>query len=236
MSRETKKWWDYASVNYQKETKMPVDIHYGPGSPNEKHLKLLANLKDIKAIAFDFWGVFAEIKPPMYDYLKENNISTDNHSEEIHKLIIEHDLNKITEKQFLQECSKILGIIIPYPKYKYAYKKNSLNKDLIEIIQKLKDKYKIALLTNNNKEYCQEYLFKPKLDKLFDIMVISYLVGYRKPDSNIYKILIKKLNLKPEEILFVDDDPTKMASAEALGIKRLVYKGKETNKILSNLS
>ena len=156
--------------------------------------------------------------------------------EEIHKLIIEHDLNKITEKQFLQECSKILGIIIPYPKYKYAYKKNSLNKDLIEIIQKLKDKYKIALLTNNNKEYCQEYLFKPKLDKLFDIMVISYLVGYRKPDSNIYKILIKKLNLKPEEILFVDDDPTKMASAEALGIKTLVYKGKETNKILSNLS
>jgi len=171
-----------------------------------------------------------------HTYLKENNISTDNHSEEIHKLIIEHDLNKITEKQFLQECSKILGIIIPYPKYKYAYKKNSLNKDLIEIIQKLKDKYKIALLTNNNKEYCQEYLFKPKLDKLFDIMVISYLVGYRKPDSNIYKILIKKLNLKPEEILFVDDDPTKMASAEALGIKTLVYKGKETNKILSNLS
>src|SRR3989344_7671644 len=197
--------------------------------------KKAANFKNIKAIAFDFWGEFAEIKPPMYEYLKKHNIPTEKYSEEIHKLIIKHDLNKITEKQFLQECSKILGLKIPYPKYCYTYKRNSLNKDLIKIVKKLKEKYKIALLTNNNKEYCEEYLFKPKLDKLFDIIVISYLVGYRKPNSKIYQILIKKLELKPEEILFVDDDPTKLSFAEAQGIKTLVYKGKETNKMLMNL-
>jgi len=198
-------------------------------------MKKKVNFENIKAIAFDFWGVFAEIKPPMYQYLKKHNISADNYSKEIHKLIIKHDINKITEKQFLQECSKLLGIKIPYPECSYTYKRNSLNKDLIKIIKKLKEKYKIALLTNNNEEYCEEYLFKPKLDKLFDIMVISYLVGYRKPDPKIYQILIKRLKLKPEEILFVDDDPTKLTSAESLGIKTLVYKGKETNTILFHL-
>ena len=45
MTKETKKWWEYSSQGYQKECKIPVDIHYGPGSPNEKHLKLLGNLK-----------------------------------------------------------------------------------------------------------------------------------------------------------------------------------------------
>jgi len=45
MSKETKKWWEYSSKNYQKESKIPVDIHYGPGSPNEDGLKLLGNLK-----------------------------------------------------------------------------------------------------------------------------------------------------------------------------------------------
>ncbi|MBU1136612.1 MAG: class I SAM-dependent methyltransferase [Nanoarchaeota archaeon] len=46
MTKETKKWWEYSSEGYQKECKIPVEIHYGPGSPNEKHLKLLGNLKN----------------------------------------------------------------------------------------------------------------------------------------------------------------------------------------------
>jgi ubiquinone/menaquinone biosynthesis C-methylase UbiE len=45
MTKETKKWWESASNYYQKECKIPVDIHYGPGSPNERELKLLGNLK-----------------------------------------------------------------------------------------------------------------------------------------------------------------------------------------------
>src|SRR3989344_6295562 len=193
------------------------------------------NISSVKVIAFDFWGVFAKLNPPLNKYLKRQNISLDKYSDQIHNLIVEHDLNKITEQQFFKKCSEIFNFEIPYPLCKYNFQKNDLNDNLIKIVKKLKEKYKIALLTNNNKEYCEEYLFKPKLDKLFDIIVISYLVGYRKPNSKIYQILIKKLELKPEEILFVDDDPTKLSFAEAQGIKTLVYKGKETNKMLMNL-
>jgi ubiquinone/menaquinone biosynthesis C-methylase UbiE len=45
MSRETKTWWEYNAQNYQKKCKIPIDIHYGPGSPNEKNLKLLGNIE-----------------------------------------------------------------------------------------------------------------------------------------------------------------------------------------------
>jgi ubiquinone/menaquinone biosynthesis C-methylase UbiE len=45
MTKETKDWWEYASANYQTECKIPIDVHYGPGSPNEKHLNLLGNVK-----------------------------------------------------------------------------------------------------------------------------------------------------------------------------------------------
>ncbi len=45
MTKETKKWWEEMSDYYQKETKIPVDIHYGPGSPNENKLKLLGNIR-----------------------------------------------------------------------------------------------------------------------------------------------------------------------------------------------
>ncbi|MAG79222.1 hypothetical protein CMI40_02500 [Candidatus Pacearchaeota archaeon] len=45
MTKETKKWWEGMAKYYQEECKIPIDIHYGPGSPNEKELKLLGNLK-----------------------------------------------------------------------------------------------------------------------------------------------------------------------------------------------
>lgn len=192
------------------------------------------DFKKIKAIAFDFWGVFAKMDAPMYKYMAKHNISPEKFSKEIHDLIIAHDLDKLTEKQFLRECSKVVGLEIPYSQCRYRYKKGSLNTGLIDIVKKLKSRYKIALFSNNNRAYCQEYLFKTGLDKLFDVMVISYQVGYRKPAQEIYKILISKLNVKPEEILFIDDDPSKLPTAQAHGINTLVYNGKKTNKILAS--
>mgnify|MGYP001612345401 FL=1 len=99
----------------------------------------------------------------------------------------------------------------------------------------MKERYKIALLSNNNREYCEEYLFKPGIDKIFNVLVISYQVGYRKPSPEIYQILIKKLELKPEEILFIDDDPTKLPVAQNQGMETLVYKNAETDQILLDL-
>ncbi len=195
----------------------------------------MIDFKNIKAIAFDFWGVFAEMNPPMYEYMKQHNILLEKYSEKIHELIVAYDLNNLTEQQFLKECSKIIGLEIPYPLCRYIYHEDVLNENLIAVVKKLKERFKIALLSNNNKEYCEEYLFRPGLDKFFDIMVISYQVGYRKPAPEIYQILIKKLNLRPEEILFVDDDPTKLPAAEAQGIKTLVYKCGETDRILLSL-
>jgi len=44
MSKETKDWWEYSSEYYQQECNIPIDVHYGPGSPNEQQLGLLGNV------------------------------------------------------------------------------------------------------------------------------------------------------------------------------------------------
>ncbi len=56
MTKETKSWWEHSSKSYQKGCKIPIDIHYGPGSPNEKHLKLLGNLKGKKVLEIGCGG------------------------------------------------------------------------------------------------------------------------------------------------------------------------------------
>ncbi len=44
MSSEIQDWWDRKSADYQDASEIPVDIHYGPSSPNEDELKLLGDL------------------------------------------------------------------------------------------------------------------------------------------------------------------------------------------------
>lgn len=56
MTKETKRWWEYNALNYQKMCKIPIDVHYGPGSPDEKHLNLLGKVKGKKILEIGCGG------------------------------------------------------------------------------------------------------------------------------------------------------------------------------------
>lgn len=45
MTEKIKKWWDEHSSEFQREYSVPVDINYGPGSPNENSLNLLGDVR-----------------------------------------------------------------------------------------------------------------------------------------------------------------------------------------------
>ena len=45
MTNDTKDWWDRAAKPYQDDCRIPVDIHYGPSSPNEDELNLLGDVE-----------------------------------------------------------------------------------------------------------------------------------------------------------------------------------------------
>jgi ubiquinone/menaquinone biosynthesis C-methylase UbiE len=45
MTGDIEDWWDQRSKDYQDECQIPVDIHYGPSSPNEDELNLLGDVK-----------------------------------------------------------------------------------------------------------------------------------------------------------------------------------------------
>ncbi len=45
MTSDTKDWWERAAEPYQDDRRIPVDIHYGPSSPNEDELNLLGDVE-----------------------------------------------------------------------------------------------------------------------------------------------------------------------------------------------
>lgn len=61
MSKETKDWWEYSSKYYQEECNIPIDVHYGAGSPNEKYFGLLGNVKNKKILELGCGGAQCSI-------------------------------------------------------------------------------------------------------------------------------------------------------------------------------
>src|SRR3990167_3931539 len=125
------------------------------------------NYEKIKAIVFDFWGVFATFKAPVNRAIGIKGSVTD--YPEYYELINQHNLGKISEEDFLQATSKLFNVELS-SEHRYLFDVDHLNHELIEIVKKLKKKYKIGLVTNTGKEYMDEFLFKPELDKLFDCL------------------------------------------------------------------
>lgn len=95
-----------------------------------------------------------------------------------------------------------------------------------DLLLKLKNKYRIFLLSNINPihyDYIMKYLKKEfgfdDNEHLFEKTYYSHLVGKRKPDTAIFEQVLKENNLNPNETLFIDDSPQHIAAAQKLGIQ-----------------
>ena len=96
--------------------------------------------------------------------------------------------------------------------------------EIFDYIDKIKKEgYKVYLLSNITKvafEYINENI---KLDDFVDGGIYSFVENKRKPDKEIYELLINRYNLKKEECLFFDDKKINVDSANEIGIKSYIF-------------
>lgn len=96
----------------------------------------------------------------------------------------------------------------------------------IPMIQDLKDKgYKVYYLSNWSAWTHNLLQEAGKFDflELMDGGVFSYDAGYMKPNEEIYKILLNKYKINPEEAVFFDDTEENIEAANKLGIQGIHF-------------
>jgi putative hydrolase of the HAD superfamily len=104
-----------------------------------------------------------------------------------------------------------------------------------ELLLDLKAKYRTFLLSNINEihyDHIMAYLKKgfgfDGNGHLFEKAYYSHLMGKRKPEARIFKLVLNENNLNPAETLFIDDSPQHLAGAEKLGIQTLLMTRPDT--------
>jgi putative hydrolase of the HAD superfamily len=99
------------------------------------------------------------------------------------------------------------------------------NERMIEFMRELRDRgYRLAICTNNVREWEQRWRSKLPVDEIFDVVVDSAFVGHRKPDPEIYELTLARLEVKPEQALFIDDTEINCDAARALGFKAVWFR------------
>jgi putative hydrolase of the HAD superfamily len=78
---------------------------------------------------------------------------------------------------------------------------------------------RLALLTNNVREFGDAWRATFPVDDLFGIVVDSSAVGMRKPDPAIYSYTCDQLGVTPDAAVFLDDNEDNIDAAAALGLE-----------------
>ncbi|HEV2686789.1 MAG TPA: HAD family phosphatase [Actinomycetota bacterium] len=105
------------------------------------------------------------------------------------------------------------------------------NDEMIAAAVRIGTHYKTAILTNNVKEWTdwREWVEA----HIFDLIVDSSHEGMRKPEPEIYLLTCERLGVTPERAAFVDDIPTNIEGAEAVGLRAIQFT--TTDEVLEQL-
>jgi putative hydrolase of the HAD superfamily len=103
------------------------------------------------------------------------------------------------------------------------------NEPMLEVMRELRGRgYRMAILTNNVREWEELWRAKLPVDEIFELVVDSAWVGMRKPDPRIYELTVSRLGgVEPGECLFVDDNEANVEAARALGMTAVHFRSND---------
>lgn len=107
----------------------------------------------------------------------------------------------------------------------FMYSRTTPYPEMIDLICKLKEKYKlkIAIVNNEGRELNDYRIRTFGINKFVDFFISSCFVHFRKPDADIWRIALDIALVKPEEVLYLEDRAMFIHVAEGLGINGLLH-------------
>ncbi len=144
------------------------------------------------------------------------------------------ETGRMTEADFLGQVAAALEPELGHHPEMHAFKEIYFealepNEPMIGLMREVGRRgYRMALLTNNVREW--EHLWRSMLpvDEIFELVIDSGFVGMRKPDPRIYELTIARLaGVSAEECLFVDDVEVNVDAARAIGMTAVHFGSNE---------
>jgi len=97
--------------------------------------------------------------------------------------------------------------------------------EMIEALRRIKTRFKTGCITNNmpadaagGGTAAHRSIYAREIMEMFDVVIESSKIGIRKPDPRIYQMMCKKLAVKPDACVYLDDLGGNLKPARAMGM------------------
>jgi putative hydrolase of the HAD superfamily len=108
--------------------------------------------------------------------------------------------------------------------------------EMISLIKNLKAQHslKIVAVSNEGRELVKYRIKTYELDDLFDVFVFSGFIHLRKPDPEFYQMAIDLSQVKPENVIYIDDRPLLVEMGRKLGFWSICHSNVAATRSLLN--
>ena len=149
--------------------------------------------------------------------------------------LYELETGRLTETDFLARLREALEPLLGHPPQMHSFKEIYFealepNEPMVELMRSIKARgLRMALLTNNVREWEPLWRSMLPVDEIFELVVDSAFVGMRKPDPPIYELTIERLGdgIEAGDCLFVDDVEVNVEAARELGMRAVHFRDNE---------
>jgi putative hydrolase of the HAD superfamily len=194
----------------------------------------------IKAILFDFGNVIYGIDNNIF--LENIKKHTDKSVPELHRLIYgssdltrRYETGMMSSDEFYHEMVTGHDLSISKPEFVRAYTQIFVPiQTTVALIRKLKKNYKIGVISNTS-EWDYEHIIKPsEVYNLFDAISLSFRVKAMKPDRMIFEDALRKLAMRAEACVYIDDIEHYVSAARDMGMHGIHYQS--YNRLILSLN
>lgn len=105
-----------------------------------------------------------------------------------------------------------------------------VNSKILKVVNKLKEKYRLVIVSNTNELFASLKKEKELYD-VFDLAILSYKIKSLRPKLKAYEEVLRKFNITGKECIYIDSKPNMLLPANNLGMKTILFKNE---KQLSN--
>jgi epoxide hydrolase-like predicted phosphatase len=199
-------------------------------------------MANVEGIISDFGGVLTS---PLIDsfvaYQDSSGVSLEQLGKAIAAIGAEHGVNplfeletaRLSEAEFMgaigAHLTEQLGRPIEMDDFGERYFATlEPNPAVIDYMRALRGRgYRLAICTNNVREWADRWRALLPADEIFDVVVDSAFVGTRKPERRIYEITLERLGVPADAALLVDDVEVNCDAARELGMRAVHFRSTE---------
>jgi putative hydrolase of the HAD superfamily len=147
--------------------------------------------------------------------------------------LFELETGRMSEAGFLKALSDQLSRQLERPVELHGFGERYFdnlhpNELMIEYMRELRGRgYRMAICTNNVREWEPLWRAKLPVDEIFDVVVDSAFVGTRKPEPRIYEITLERLGVAAPAAVLLDDIEANCTGARELGLEAVWFRSND---------